>query len=146
MLFRSSQILKDVVSELITEGRLVIFSSHQMSYVEEFCDNIAVINQGQVVLEGKLKNIKKDYGKNRLMLASENYSLDELAGRLEKEWTELVSVSGRKKEFLILELKAGVDKQAMVERLAKSDIVIEKYGNYEPSLNDIFVAKVGEEE
>ncbi len=142
----NSQILKDVVSELITEGRLVIFSSHQMSYVEEFCDNIAVINQGQVVLEGKLKNIKKDYGKNRLMLASENYSLDELAGRLEKEWTELVSVSGRKKEFLILELKAGVDKQAMVERLAKSDIVIEKYGNYEPSLNDIFVAKVGEEE
>ena len=46
----NSQILKDVVNELITDGRLVIFSSHQMSYVEEFCDNISVINQGEVVL------------------------------------------------------------------------------------------------
>ncbi len=141
----NSQILKDVVNELITDGRLVIFSSHQMSYVEEFCDNISVINQGEVVLDGKLKDIKKDYGRNRLMLASENYSLDELANKLEKEWAQIVSVSGRKKEFLILELKEGADKQTMVERLAKSDIAVERYGNYEPSLNDIFVAKVGEE-
>ena len=124
----------------------MIFSSHQMSYVEEFCDNIAVINQGEVVLDGKLKDIKKDYGRNRLMLASENYSLDELSVKLEKEWAETVSVSGKKKEFLILELQAGVDKRAMIGQLAKSDIIIEKYGNYEPSLNDIFVAKVGEEE
>ncbi len=142
----NSQILKDVVNELITDGRLVIFSSHQMSYVEEFCDNISVINQGEVVLDGKLKDIKKDYGRNRLMLASENYSLDELANKLEKEWAQIVSVSGRKKEFLILELKEGADKQTMVERLAKSDIAVERYGNYEPSLNDIFVAKVGEDD
>ena len=79
------------------------------------------------------------------MLASENYSLDELANKLEKEWAQTVSVSGRKKEFLILELKEGADKQTMVERLAKSDIAVERYGNYEPSLNDIFVAKVGED-
>lgn len=142
----NSQILKDVVGEQIVDGRLVIFSSHQMSYVEEFCDNIAVINQGEVVLDGRLKDIKKDYGKNRLMLASENYSLDELAEKLEKEWSGLVSVSGRKKEFLILELAAGADKQSVTGQLAKSDIAIEKYGNYEPSLNDIFVAKVGDEE
>ena len=142
----NSQILKDVIRELISEGKIVIFSSHQMSYVEEFCDNIAVINQGEVVLDGRLKDIKKDYGKNRLMLASENYSLDELAEKLEKEWSGLVSVSGRKKEFLILELAAGADKQSVTGQLAKSDIAIEKYGNYEPSLNDIFVAKVGDEE
>lgn len=57
----NSQILKDVVNELINDKRLVIFSSHQMSYVEEFCDNIAIINQGQVVLDGQLKDIKKEY-------------------------------------------------------------------------------------
>ena len=66
----NSQILKDVVSELIREKRLVIFSSHQMSYVEEFCDDIAVIDHGQVVMAGELKEIKKEYGKNRLMLAA----------------------------------------------------------------------------
>ena len=142
----NSQILKDVVNELINDKRLVIFSSHQMSYVEEFCDNIAIINQGQVVLDGQLKDIKKEYSRNRLLLAAENHTLEELARKVEGEWQGLARVSGRKKEFLVLELSEGADKRAFLERLAKSDVDVEKFGRYEPSLNDIFVAKVGEEE
>lgn len=142
----NSQILKDVVNELIGEKRLVIFSSHQMSYVEEFCDNIAIINRGEVVLAGELKEIKKEYGRNRLMLAAENCSLEELARRIEGEWQGLAAVCGRKKEFLILELKEGADRRSVLEKLAGSDIEVEKFGRYEPSLNDIFVAKVGEDE
>lgn len=142
----NSQILKDVVNELIADGKLVIFSSHQMSYVEEFCDNIAIINQGEVVLAGRLKEIKKDYGKNRLVLASENMPQDALADRMEKDFADIVSLSGKKKEFLILELAEGHSKKELLERLATSDIGIERFGNYEPSLNDIFVAKVGEQE
>ena len=142
----NSQILKDVVNELIGEGRLVIFSSHQMSYVEEFCDNIAIINQGEVVLAGDLKEIKKEYGKNRLVLAAENYTMEQLAGKVEKEWPELVEISGRKKEFLILELKPGVDRKGLLAKLAGADMEVERFGRYEPSLNDIFVRKVGEEE
>lgn len=142
----NSQILKDVVNELIGEGRLVIFSSHQMSYVEEFCDNIAIINQGEVVLAGDLKEIKKEYGKNRLVLAAENYTMEQLAGKVEKEWPELVEISGRNKEFLILELKPGTDRKGLLAKLAGSDMEVERFGRYEPSLNDIFVKKVGEEE
>ncbi len=142
----NSQILKDVVSELIAAGKLVIFSSHQMSYVEEFCDHIAIINQGEVVLAGQLKEIKKSYGENRLVLAAENLPQDALADRVTKEFSDLVRLSGRKKEFLILELADGHTKKELLERLAKSDIGIERFGNYEPSLNDIFVAKVGEQE
>ena len=142
----NSQILKDVVNELIGENRLVIFSSHQMSYVEEFCDNIAIINQGEVVLAGELKDIKKEYGRNRLMLSAGNYTLEQLSGRIEREWQDIAEVSGRKKEFLILELKDGADKRRLLEQLARSDVDVEKFGDYEPSLNDIFVAKVGEEE
>ncbi|MCI9144226.1 MAG: ATP-binding cassette domain-containing protein [Lachnospiraceae bacterium] len=142
----NSQILKDVVNELIAENRLVIFSSHQMSYVEEFCDNIAVIDHGQVALAGELKEIKKEYGRNRLMLAAENYSLEQLAEKTEREWANLVKVSGRKKEFLILELQEGADRRALMEKLVTSDVTVEKFGSYEPSLNDIFVSKVGEEE
>ncbi len=142
----NSQILKDVVNELIGEGRLVIFSSHQMSYVEEFCDNIAIINQGEVVLAGELKEIKKEYGKNRLVLAAENYTIEQLAGKVEREWPELVEISGRNKEFLILELKPGTDRKGLLAKLAGSDMEVERFGRYEPSLNDIFVKKVGEEE
>ena len=142
----NSQILKDVVSELIADGKLVIFSSHQMSYVEEFCDHIAIINQGEVVLAGQLKEIKKTYGEKRLVLAAENLPQEALADRVTKEFSDLVRLSGRKREFLILELADGHTKKELLERLAKSDIGIERFGNYEPSLNDIFVAKVGEQE
>lgn len=142
----NSQILKDVVSELIADGKLVIFSSHQMSYVEEFCDHIAIINQGEVVLAGRLKEIKQAYGEKQLVLAAENLSQEELADRVEKEFADIVSLSGKKREFLILELVDGHTKKELLERLAKSDIGVERFGNYEPSLNDIFVAKVGEQE
>lgn len=142
----NSQILKDVVSELIADGKLVIFSSHQMSYVEEFCDHIAIINQGEVVLAGRLKEIKQAYGEKQLVLAAENLSQEALADRIEKEFADIVSLSGKKREFLILELVDGHTKKELLERLAKSDIGVERFGNYEPSLNDIFVAKVGEQE
>lgn len=142
----NSQILKDVVSELIADGKLIIFSSHQMSYVEEFCDHIAIINQGEVVLAGRLKEIKQAYGEKQLVLAAENLSQEELADRIEKEFADIVSLSGKKREFLILELVDGHTKKELLERLAKSDIGVERFGNYEPSLNDIFVAKVGEQE
>ena len=142
----NSQILKDVVNELIAEGKLVIFSSHQMSYVEEFCDNIAIINQGEVVLDGRLKEIKREYGRNRLVLAAVNYNVEQLADKIDREFEGLITVSDRKKEFLVLELADGRSSKEVLERLAGSDIEVERLGSYEPSLNDIFVAKVGEEE
>lgn len=141
----NSQILKDVVNELIAEGKIVIFSSHQMSYVEEFCENIAIINQGEVVLAGDLREIKKDYGKNRLILSAENYDQEQLKEKLASIMDDLVIITGSNREFLILELKEGRDRKQVLERLTASDIEIEHFGRYEPSLNDIFVAKVGEE-
>lgn len=140
----NSQILKDVVNELIATGKLVIFSSHQMSYVEEFCDNIAIINKGEVVLAGELKEIKKDYSKDRLMMSAENYTLEKLAEKIDREFTGL-SVAEVKKEFLVLALENGVSKKNIMKDLAETDIDVVKFGRYEPSLNDIFVAKVGEE-
>lgn len=61
----NAQLLKDVVNECIQNGKLVIFSSHQMSYVEEFCEDIVIIHHGEVVLNGALKDIKEDFGKGR---------------------------------------------------------------------------------
>ena len=64
----NSQILKDVIQEQIQAGKLVVFSSHQMNYVEEFCEDIVLINRGEVVLDGNLRKIKQDFGHNRLVL------------------------------------------------------------------------------
>ena len=78
----NSQILKDVIQEQIQEGKLVVFSSHQMNYVEEFCEEIVLINRGEIVLSGNLRKIKQEFGHNRLVLS--------LVGRSGEEVQELV--------------------------------------------------------
>ena len=58
----NASLLKDVVRELVAAGKTVIFSSHQMGYVEEFCDNIAILNGGRIVLDGNLQDVYKRQG------------------------------------------------------------------------------------
>lgn len=141
----NAQILKDVVTDLIEDGKLVIFSSHQMNYVEEFCEDIAIINKGDVVLSGNLKDIKKDFGKNKLMLSANNYSPIELKEKCEEYFGDIIRVDEVMKEFVILELKESRSKNDLLSEIIKSDIDVEKFGEYEPSLNDIFVLKAGDE-
>ena len=120
----NSQILKDVVNELIAENKLVIFSSHQMSYVEEFCDEIAIINKGEIVLSGNLKNIKKDFGKNRLILSANNMSLEELSNLAAENFADIVKVYETKKSFIVLELCDGKSKNDLLEKILTTDIDI----------------------
>ena len=141
----NSQILKDVVNELIADNKLVIFSSHQMSYVEEFCDEIAIINKGEIVLSGNLKNIKKDFGKNRLILSANNMSLEELSNFAAENFADIVKVYETKKNFIVLELCDGKSKNDLLQKILTTDIDIEKFAEYEPTLTDIFVLKAGDE-
>lgn len=141
----NSQILKDVIRELIVENKIVIFSSHQMSYVEEFCEEIAIVKEGNIVLSGNLKEIKKDFGKNRLILSANNYSLEELKDICENLFHSMINVSEIKKEFIVLELIGSSTKNDLLNSILSSDIDIEKFGEYEPTLTDIFVLKAGDE-
>lgn len=141
----NSQILKDVIRELIAEGKIVIFSSHQMSYVEEFCEDIVIINGGEVVLDGNLIEIQKEYGKNQLVVSDEVHSREEFRDILSKELPDCAKVTGETKEDLIVKLQDGISKKQFFQRLAELDCVeIEHFETYKPSLNDIFVEKVGE--
>ncbi|MBP3621853.1 MAG: ATP-binding cassette domain-containing protein [Lachnospiraceae bacterium] len=141
----NSQILKDVITELISEGRIVIFSSHQMSYVEEFCEDIAIINHGDVVLAGNLDEIKEQYGKGRKILSATNYDLDGLKAVCEDKLSDKVKVLFVTKHYVVLDLNEGVDQWQILEALKNLDVDVKTFGAYEPSLNDIFVSKVGEE-
>lgn len=141
----NAQILKYTVRELISQNKLVIFSSHQMSYVEEFCEEIAIINKGEIVLSGNLKEIKKEFGNNRLILSANNLTLDDLKSICEEKFNDLVIVNEVKKDYLILELLDNKTKNQLLENILKENIDIEKFSMYEPDLTDIFVKKVGEE-
>lgn len=140
----NAQILKDTVKELITQNKLVIFSSHQMSYVEEFCEEIAIINKGEIVLSGNLKNIKKEFGKDRLILSANDITIDELKNIIDTKFSDLVIVNEVKKNYLIVELIDNKTKNQLLQTLINENIDIEKFAIYEPDLADIFVKKVGE--
>ena len=142
----NSQILQEVVRELITEGKIVIFSSHQMSYVEEFCEDVVIINHGEVVLSGNLLDIKREFGENQLVLSGVGLSADEMVQVVSQKLSDVVEVTGCTKDDVIVRLLNGVTRNQLLAKLAElDDCAIEHFETYKPSLNDIFVAKVGEE-
>lgn len=141
----NSQILKDVIREQIEEGKLVIFSSHQMSYVEEFCEEIAILNHGEVVLGGDLKEIKREFGKDRLVLSSLEETPEALSRRLSDTMRHLLEVEKVQKDRVIIREKEPGRKKEILEGLLAQDVDLEYFGLYEPSLNDIFVEKAGDE-
>ena len=122
--------LKEVVKEQIAQDKIVLFSSHQMSYIEEFCDTVAILNAGKVVLSGDLYKIKRNYVRNRLVVRTEK------SGQIIADFKNdcIVQEDGS----LLLRLASPDDKQTIMETLVKN-YDIDEVKVFEPSLNDIFV-------
>ena len=123
-------LLKDVVKETIAKGKIVLFSSHQMSYIEEFCDSIAIINGGEVVLTGDLHEIKHNYLRNRLVVRSAQNEMIAAEYRGSCDWSE----DGE----LLITLSDPAEKKSVMKKLTEI-YDIDEIKVYEPTLNDIFV-------
>ncbi len=141
----NSQILKEVVQEQIALGKLVIFSSHQMNYVEEFCEEIVILNHGNVVLQGNLKEIQKAYGENRIVLSALGCDHAQFKQLLMQECADLLRIYEEREYDFIVELKPQIPKDQVLRRLLELHVDIEQFRLYEASLTDIFVAKAGDE-
>ncbi len=126
----NAMLLKDVVKEQIAEGKIVLFSSHQMSYIEEFCDSIAILNNGKVAITGDLHDIKRNYVRDRLVVRTEHP--DRITADFGKACTALESGD------LLIQLAAANEKQTIMKRLV-DNYDIDEVRVFEPSLNDIFV-------
>lgn len=142
----NSQTLKEVVQEQIQDGKLVIFSSHQMNYVEEFCEDIVILHHGDVVLQGNLKQIKKEYGKNRIVIRALYPKKQEFRELLETQCQELLHIYEEKDGGFIIELQPNVNKCDVLTRMLELEVDLEAFQLYEASLTDIFVSKAGDEE
>ena len=139
----NAKLLKDAVSESVKSGKLVIFSSHQMGYVEEFCDHIGILNDGKIVLSGSLRQIKKSYPRNRVMVRPETDNVQDFARSLRENgaiaaMSNEISVAGHD---CILRLKDTVGKKDLFQLV--SQYPIDLFSVLEPTLEEIFVEKVG---
>ena len=136
----NSQILIDLIKEAVASGTLLIFSSHQMSHVENFCDNIALIKDGRNVLTGNLKEIKKNMGEGRLRLSFYNDAVNYLQDIFDLAGQDNVSI---KDNDIIVRTSDKADE------LAKFVIGKDNFraiAKYEPSLEEIFIEAVGDKD
>ena len=130
----NAMLLKDVVKEQIAQGKIVLFSSHQMSYIEEFCDSIAIINAGKVAISGDLHKIKRNYVRDKLVVSTTKPE------QIKADFGEVCTE--REDGTLLIQLASPDDKQAAMKRLVEN-YDIDEVKVFEPSLNDIFVEYAG---
>ncbi|MCM1370913.1 MAG: ATP-binding cassette domain-containing protein [Clostridium sp.] len=129
------ELFKNEIIEMSKKGSIIIFSSHRMEHVELFCKKIAILLQGKNVLSGNIKDIKEKYRKKNIFIK----------GDITKE--ELLTVKG---VIDVIEhsdeLEVKIEDEGIVpsvfKKIKNKDIT--KFVVEEPSLNEIFVAKVGE--
>ena len=140
----NSQVFKDIIAEFVKQGKLVIFSSHQMGYVEEVCDDVTLIHDGNIVLSGDLDQIKRDEGKNKLYLCMPDMSLNDLSAQIKKAFPASTVIPWE--DGLVLDTKGGDLQGSLLNWLAVLNRPIRQFGAFEPSLTDIFIEKVGEKE
>jgi len=145
----NAQILKDAVRRQVKLGKTVIFSSHQMAQVEEFCDNVCIINHGRTVLEGNLTQIKRSYPRNRIYIAFEQAPADgadtaaqeTLRGKL-TSMPHVTDVEPNGAGFDVTIDDAGA-RGALLRALDEAGLPLDSFAVIEPTLEQIFIEKVG---
>ena len=134
----NSQTFQDALVEFINENKIVIFSSHQMSFVESFCKAVAIIDKGKIVLDGNLENIKQEYGKDKIRIKTNSNS------QLESLLKDMSLNYASDSKSIVVDYK-GDTKRRVIERIIEDNQDIVEFSDYHPSLQEIFVSKVGEE-
>lgn len=135
----NAEVLRNLIMELIDEKKYIVMSSHQMSTVEEYCKDLLILHHGKTLLQGNLKDIKAGYGHTNLVVRTDadlrEMSKDaglKIIGEKPMEWEFKINGDEMANEFL----------KQMVNR----QIYPLKFEVKEPSLQEIFVEKVGESE
>ncbi|MGO3498208.1 MAG: ABC transporter ATP-binding protein, partial [Staphylococcus equorum] len=130
------ELLKSAVKDLNNAGTTIIYSSHRMEHVEELCDNVCILNRGELVVSGPIDEVKANHGKKSVVIETEH------------EMSEIDSIDGvlnvdRSKR----EIKAMIETEAVAEKIYEVVIqygFVKRFQVVEPSLNEIFIAKVGD--
>ena len=133
--------LKEIITEFIKKDKLVIFSSHQMPVVETFCEDINILEQGEIVLSGNLDYIKKQLGHGKMILSVSNLEKEELLANLKS--IPMGIEYSLVPEGVLLDFKEEGAKKELLAKLSGSSFNVEEFKLYKPSLEEIFVSQVG---
>ena len=134
----NANVLKEAFLEMHHRGKTIIFSTHQLEQVEELCQDIVIINKGQAVVQGSVREVKRQHGRNVARLRLDNDPearwLDSLEG---------VQVTHRRQDYIEMQIQANLNPNLIVEAALQHGGIISRFELAEPSLTDIFIEHVG---
>ena len=133
----NTEILKNIIINLVRDGKYVIMSAHQMATIEEFCSEILILNKGKTVLQGNLKKIKETYPANRVEV-DVNQDIRNYIKECELE------IENETNNKYIIKIKEEEKAHTLLNKLITDGIRVNKFEIKKPTLNDIFLYFVGE--
>lgn len=133
----NAMMLKNLIKRLISNGKIVLFSSHQMNYIEEFCDDIAILNGGKIVLNGNIKEIKRSFERTNIEINSDRAS--EICSYIINKNLDYVLSCNCEDDTVNTKLKSEADKTYLYKELESFSDSIDSFKVKEPTLNEIFV-------
>jgi ABC-2 type transport system ATP-binding protein len=132
----NTNLIKDEIHELNRKGISIIFSTHRMEQVEEICEHIVLINKGENVLEGRVKDIKDQF-KDKLFKI-------EYEGSLTPSILEEVTIIKHTEGAITIQVPEEQQSNQLLQRLLSQGVFVHSFNEILPSLNEIFIKKVGE--
>lgn len=133
----NAQVLKNLVEDLVKQGKYIILSTHQMETVEAYCKDLVILDRGKTLLQGNLRQIKAGYGHTNLLVSC-NGDITEIA---REEGLKLFREHAGETEYKITGDEMA---HAFLRRMLEAGIYPVKFEIREPSLQEIFVEKAGE--
>lgn len=133
----NTELLKNIIIDLVKNGKYVIMSAHQMATIEEFCSDILILNKGKTVLQGNLREIKESYPANRVKIET-NKNIDEYVKKLELE------IENETNNDYTIKISDENKAHELLKKLIENEVIVNKFEIMKPTLNDIFIEKVGE--
>ncbi|MBN8674971.1 MAG: ATP-binding cassette domain-containing protein [Chitinophagales bacterium] len=131
----NSNLIKEEIYKLAQSGTTVIFSTHRMEQVEEICSQIVLVNKGQKILDGTVKEVKQNFKENLFSVG-----VDQLPGSL--NGNSPFEVVGNKEQAFVVRIKAGSKPNDVLQYLLQQGSDIHSFNEILPSLNDIFIKLV----
>ena len=135
----NANILKGAFEEMHRKGKTLIFSTHQLEQVEELCQDVVIINKGQTIVQGSVREVKRQHGRNVARLKLDNDP--------ESRWLEQlpgVQVTKRRQDYIEMQIQSNLNPNLIVEEALRRGGIISHFELTEPSLTDIFIEHINE--
>ncbi len=127
----NANLIKDEIYGLAQRGSTIIFSTHRMEQVEEICDHIILMNLGKKILDGTVTDVKQQFKENKFNV--------QFKGQPTELASPIFTIEHQEKQQLIVKINDGYNSNHVLNYLLQQDVLIERFNEILPSLNDIFI-------